>query len=153
MVVYFINDPEYGNFKSEVQSYQIAYEIWGCSCGLLLIIWIVCALNDKEASFQKWLLWPFRIEVKNSVDTSSWVIPLVSMAVAIIVGFGANYGLEERFVLECKPSCADEGGLCYENPNLCCKPVSSYEIAESGHFLGRLASNALDAWAVVKATA
>jgi len=73
----------------------------------------------------------------------------VSMAIAIVGGFFANYALAERHLLKCDPSFTE--GLCHDG--LCCLPISSHEITESSRFLGDLASNILAGWAIVSGMA
>jgi len=145
--IYLINDVF--EVYPEIQSWQISYIIWGCSCGALCTIGLICTIKEHQTLFQNGILYPFGISVQNQSDTSLWVVPLVSMAVSIVGGFFANYALAERHLLKCDPSFTE--GLCHDG--LCCLPISSHEITESSRFLGDLASNILAGWAVVSGIA
>jgi len=145
--IYLINDVF--EVYPEIQSWQISYIIWGCSCGALCTIGLICTIKEHQTLFQNGILYPFGISVQNQSDTSLWVVPLVSMAVSIVGGFFANYALAERHLLKCDPSFTE--GLCHDG--LCCLPISSHEITESSRFLGDLASNILAGWAVVSGMA
>ena len=177
VTLYLIN--EVGDFYPEVQSWQISYCVWGCSCGLLCLVAFICDKKGIIHKFQNWILWPFGIQVNNNAgillhlffmtisyhihhtlfyanriyctfsETSVWAIPLVSVAVAIVGGFVANYALEQRFLLNCGSSYSE--GMCYHD--VCCQPVGSHQFVESGRFVGDFASNILAAWGVVKGLA
>jgi len=147
VTLYLIN--EVGDFYPEVQSWQVSYCVWGCSCGVLSIIGLICKEKGIVSKFQNWILWPFGISVSNDAHTSIWAIPLVSVAVSIVGGFVANYALEQRFLLNCGSSYSE--GMCYHD--VCCQPVGSHQFVESGRFVGDFASNILAAWGVVKGLA
>lgn len=147
-VTILINDV--GDFYEEIQSWQVTYIIWGTSCGALLYAILYGAQRDiDQSTIENWLLWPFGIKVKESDAAWIWLVPLVSIAVAIVGGFIANYILAKRYLLDCDESYTT--GRCYDG--MCCRLVSSHDVRESSRFLGDLASNILAAWGVVKATA
>ena len=74
---------------------------------------------------------------------------LAALLPAIIIGFIANFVLEEQFLLECAESITDET-LCFENKYGCCEVISSHDIQNSYQFIGGLASNILFTWGIVR---
>merc|ERR1719203_1482904 len=171
IVVYFLNS-QWFDVYDELQSWQGSYCIWGFSCGILILIFAINSLFRINKKFveklEDWLLFPFGIVVAREDKDGNkkkgkrkrawpWLIPLVSVAVSIVIGFILNFAFEERFLLQCNDSYDGDAdldhGICYEHGEdvFCCRPKSSHNPQEGTRFLGDLASNILAAWAVVRA--
>merc|ERR1719471_703114 len=69
---------------------------------------------------------------------------IASLLPSAIIGFIANFVLEEKFVLKCNEGFANEGtNLCSQDGSGCCQVISSHDIWNVQDFVGGLASNIL----------
>ena len=78
-----------------------------------------------------------------------WIIPITSLLPAAVIGFLANHILEEKFLLECDAK-LKSGDICYENGEACCIVISSHHFDHLFDFAGKLASNILAAFGVIR---
>eukprot|EP01083_Nonionella_stella_P029764 81838_1 len=156
----------------EIQSWMIAYIIWGMTSWLLpaTFIMVLVRHNIKIVSVYTKL-----ILIIIGIDFGGWdvddvgneqnmlglfvimmVFPsLASVLPAAVAGFIANYILEEQFVLKCEGIYEeyDDESLCSvydEGTHGCCHIVSSHEVMNSYSFIGGLASNIIAVWAVIR---
>merc|ERR1712129_676776 len=68
-----------------------------------------------------------------------------------IIGFIANFFLEEKFKLQCDDSLDAIGtNICSIDGSGCCEIVSSHDVWNSYTFIGGLASNILATWAIIR---
>ncbi len=74
---------------------------------------------------------------------------LASFVPAAIVGFIANYVLEEQFELKCSEE-IENTAICFDDGHGCCEVISSHELVNSYEFIGGLASNIIATWAVIR---
>jgi len=76
---------------------------------------------------------------------------IASLLPSAIIGFIANFVLEEKFVLKCNEGFANEGtNLCSEDGSGCCQVISSHNVWNAQDFVGGLASNILATWAIIR---
>ena len=147
-VVYFVNSV--GQFHSEIQSWEIAYISWAwCSA----LIWTVVVLQHQEIfnkiDFKKWLFFPFGMAIDSTyIDLWWWASPLIATAPASVIGFIANFILDEKFDLICKPQYNSISTICYDD--VCCITRSSRDGTGAIFFMASLASTILASWGVIK---
>ena len=174
IIVYIVllDAVDYDGWKGEIQSWMIGYIIWGIFTFILISMFLygaVFARNKAEAQsliFQKcidWLLWIIGVQfnLKGAADIRDFgadvalfivfVFPAVAAILpCAIVGFIANYVLEEKFELKCSEDITNDD-LCFEDGGYgCCEVISSHDFINSYSFMGGLASNILATWAIIR---
>ena len=158
---------DHDSWKGEIQSWMIAYVTWGvCSC--LLINGALAGLLFQRRKIINhlydnlfWILgvdfdFKDKSEIKkflkrgNALICVAFVLPaLAAVAPSAIVGFIANYALEEKFVLKCKDD-IESDNLCFGARYGCCKVISSHDVQFAYAFIGGLTSNIVATWAVIR---
>lgn len=147
-VVYMVNSMS--DYWEEIQSWQISYISWGCSSALL---WTAVVLQHRKIfdkiDFKNWILFPFGMATEDAdIDLFWWVTPLVATAPASVIGFIANFILDEKFELICDREYNDISTICYDD--VCCITRSSQNGNEVIFFMSSLASTILASWGVIK---
>ena len=156
----------YEAWNAEIQSWMIAYITWGVFTYLfILIIWIFGVL-EKLAAAKKMvfcIFWISGIEFDfieaSKLFTRHWKFVILTVAIfpalaallpSIIIGFIANYIVEEQFILDCGEDVTNDT-LCFSDDGYgCCEVISSHDIRNSYTFIGGLASNILATWAIIR---
>eukprot|EP01084_Bolivina_argentea_P174715 302633_1 len=154
----------YGN---EIQSWMIAYIIWGALSFVISSIYAYAYATDKHTTRKNINLIVLliigvdfegtKVEGEELKFNDPWkgfgilyVFPSVACLMpAAITGFIANFILEEKFTLKCAEEIKNDY-LCPDDKNGCCEIVSSYDLVNSYMFIGGLASNILAIWAVIR---
>ena len=150
-------------WDGEIQSWMIAYIAWGVCSYLATVIKIVFQ-QQWILTAELWILGldlgtisPRKIRGTNSTIGIFMLLLLPSIAALLpsaIIGFIANFVLEEKFELKCNDSITGAGtNLCSLDGSGCCEVVSSHELSNSYTFIGGLASNILATWAVIRVCA
>eukprot|EP01083_Nonionella_stella_P049819 132716_1 len=121
----------------EIQSWMISYIAWGIASFLFTSLYLSVTLLHAGNStiavmFMMFLLPSFAILFPSAV-----------------IGFLANFILEEKFVLECGDDITAEY-LCFEEEYGCCEVISSHDYRNTYEFVGGLASNVIATWAVIR---
>jgi len=170
-----VDDPQW---NGEIQSWMIAYLSWGALCFVLLtaVFLGVAVSHELAPRFGRGVLtatfWVLGlhfgdmdvIEILDATRDSDDILRFVMATIfvmgvfpamaallpASVVGFIANYVLEEKFELECTHQVEDQT-LCYQDYG-CCQVISSHDVRNSYAFMGGLASNILATWAVLRIT-
>eukprot|EP01084_Bolivina_argentea_P264537 448121_1 len=76
---------------------------------------------------------------------------LAALLPSAVIGFIANFMLEEKFQLKCGDSIANDiDELCFDTDYGCCEVISSHNIRNTYEFVGGLASNILATWAGIR---
>eukprot|EP00486_Rosalina_sp_Unknown_P013884 CAMPEP_0201595618 /NCGR_PEP_ID=MMETSP0190_2-20130828/192565_1 /ASSEMBLY_ACC=CAM_ASM_000263 /TAXON_ID=37353 /ORGANISM="Rosalina sp." /LENGTH=458 /DNA_ID=CAMNT_0048055671 /DNA_START=28 /DNA_END=1404 /DNA_ORIENTATION=+ len=154
----------YTNWFKEIQSWMIGYCTWGAfSFFFSGAIWYRLSITPNAASplintvlpsilgvdFGEWSL----SEVSNDWAAALSIVFLfpsvASLLPASIVGFVANFILEEQFALKCSDE-IDEKIVCFEGSEKCCDVISSHDFLSSYEFMGSFASNIIAMWAVIR---
>ena len=144
MIVYFLNRGLY----TEIQSWQVAYIVWGFAVGLFMLVellWVRLYHNsnqEKRIEFWKRLLQPFGLQISTGVG--KFFVPLVSVAPAIMGGYFANFVLEETFTLECDERYNPISTMCQDG--VCCITLSNHD--NWMHFIPELGGAVATAWGV-----
>lgn len=153
VVVYLLNDVV--GLYDELQSWQVAYILWGAFCCLGLMTPEICSIVQRKGedeawkvreTFDKFLLYPFGVKAVYAGNSCVWTLPLVSCAPALVGGFIANFIFEERHILECDKSYNVFSNICEEN--VCCIVISSHD--NWINFITKLASSIIAGWGIVK---
>lgn len=150
----------------QIQSWMIAYLVWGlCSC-LFINGTVAGILFDKKSVLNHlyyYLFWilgvDFDFKDKSDIekfldDVSAemcvgFVFPaLAAVAPSAIIGFICNFAFEEKFELKCHSDIINDY-LCFGNYG-CCDVISSHDIENTYSFIGELTSNILATWAVIR---
>ena len=148
IVVYIMHN--YTEWYSEIQSWEIAYILWGFAAGLIvlsLVSWVELyhdGKRTKRTEFWKQLMRPFGFDF-SAGNLAVVLVPLVSFAPAIVGGYIANFVFEETFTLECDDKYNQISTMCQDG--VCCITLSNHE--NWIHFIPELAGSALTAWGVV----
>merc|ERR1712228_733035 len=154
---------------------MIGYIVWGI-CTFLLSFGIL--LSDKAAmrilelnillNMAKWVLtaefWILGVDfgdvsISELMEETGLLCllvlfifpPIAALLPSFIIGFIANFALEEKFELKCSDDFTNEGtNLCSADGTGCCQVISSHDISNTYTFVGGLASNILATWAVIR---
>jgi len=157
-----VDDPYW---DGQIQSWMIAYIAWGVCSGIFMICVLIGAFAEmkQRTVMNKTMFWiigvdfgdvdPMTIVKENDgyVFGLAYFILFPALAAvlpAAIIGFIANFVLEEKFELKCGEQ-VDDTTLCY-NDYGCCEVISSHDASSSYQFMGGLASNVLATWAVLR---
>eukprot|EP01083_Nonionella_stella_P059521 155740_1 len=171
--VVFLDTVNAEEWNSQIQSWMIAYIAWGISSYLLMTLFLVLAYlsqlningDDLLAAMYSGIFWIIGVDLGDVhiFDLFSgdemvlytcflWVFPcLASLLPSAIIGFIANFILEEKYELKCNDDI--ENGidtLCFDDGLGCCEVVSSHDYHNMYSFLGGLASNILAIWAIIR---
>ena len=80
----------------------------------------------------------------------TFILPaFAALLPAAIIGFIANFILEEKFELQCGDN-IESSYLCFEAQYGCCEVISSHDYRNTYQFLGGLASNCIAVWAIIR---
>eukprot|EP01084_Bolivina_argentea_P317146 549844_1 len=151
---------------SEIQSWMISYITWGIMSFTVSTAYLVASYYQKGYDWINSVIlliigvdfgdFDVMKEVSQGSDLNLalfgvlFVFPaLASFLPAAIVGFIANFILEEKFELKCSADATNEY-LCFEEKYGCCEIISSHDYHNSYEFIGGLASNILAIWAVIR---
>eukprot|EP01084_Bolivina_argentea_P063797 116398_1 len=154
-------------FYDEIQSWMIAWIVWGCMSCLSSIGQVGICLNSNKNNkcfdnVNKIILFVIGVdfgefnlnEIIGCCDFgtlfgSIFLFPaLASCLPAAMCGFIANFILEKKVQLKCSDS-IDDDTLCFEDYG-CCELVSNRDFESSYVFLGGLASNIIATWAIIR---
>eukprot|EP01083_Nonionella_stella_P000725 2069_1 len=155
------------DYYDEIQSWMIAYIVWGvCSfvLGMVYIVLYVLMDSPKQKkyinSINKVVFFIVAIDF-GALDIVSIItnvsfediflgkamglvtlfltVPLASLLPSAISGFIANYILEEKFELKCRDDIVNTD-ICFESLDYgCCEVISSHNWRNSYAFMGGLA--------------
>eukprot|EP01084_Bolivina_argentea_P124990 221485_1 len=158
------------DFYDEIQSWMIAYIVWGTSSFTLLVIFVVALRLEEQKSerlinVSKNIIFYIvgvdlgKLDVIDILtDRSGFYFasivlmmlpPCASLLPAAIVGFIANFVLEEKFFFKCDREIVNED-ICFNTSYGCCEVISSHNIENTYAFIGGLASNILATWAIIR---
>eukprot|EP01084_Bolivina_argentea_P124989 221482_1 len=163
------------DFYDEIQSWMIAYIVWGTSSFTLLVIFVVALRLEEQKSerlinVSKNIIFYIvgvdlgKLDVIDIIDRSGFfelikgdfasivlmmLPPCASLLPAAIVGFIANFVLEEKFFFKCDREIVNED-ICFNTSYGCCEVISSHNIENTYAFIGGLASNILATWAIIR---
>eukprot|EP01083_Nonionella_stella_P264493 897193_1 len=140
----------------ELQSWEVAYIIWGFSFFILCAIepFITWSRGGKEHEqevgtyWNSFLLKPFGIQVSSDGNTSMWSFTLVSLFPSIVGGYIANFLFDQKYEMECGTDIISS--VCFD-ANTCCTLRSSHR--DWYLFLPNIASSMVAAWGIIKITA
>ena len=154
-------------WNGEIQSWMIGYITWGIVTFLGISMVLTAAFVDGfEHLLDRVLLKIFWIigvdfDIKDKGEFLNEhpsvmfglcmvvVFPaLAAMLPSAIVGFIANFVLEEKFELKCNDDITSD--LCAGDEYGCCEVISSHDVRNTYSFVGGLASNILATWAVIR---
>lgn len=145
----------------EFQSWMIGYIGWMTIISLQTFVeQIYMDHNDyilQQINFLRMRILGIKLK-KSKVFTTeyetAWVKPVASLLPATIIGFIANFFLQERFQLNCGKYIDElESDICYSDGRACCVIISSYDFDNSFDFMGKLASNILATFGVIRVIA
>eukprot|EP01084_Bolivina_argentea_P173654 300802_1 len=142
---------------NKVQSWMIAYISW------ITIIWFQFLLDaivgnyyfDKlsRLSVMRMKILGIRLTKKKRLYAHKyndhWMVAISSLLPTAIIGFIANYFVEEKFLLKCD-SKFKTGDICYDDGRGCCLLLSSHEFENTFDFAARLASHILAAFGFIR---
>eukprot|EP00484_Ammonia_sp_Unknown_P022694 CAMPEP_0197027970 /NCGR_PEP_ID=MMETSP1384-20130603/7807_1 /TAXON_ID=29189 /ORGANISM="Ammonia sp." /LENGTH=573 /DNA_ID=CAMNT_0042456905 /DNA_START=44 /DNA_END=1765 /DNA_ORIENTATION=+ len=156
----------------EIQSWMISYVVWAllayvfsavywmgvqCHCGMSVIedamdLIIGVDLGDLKLAIEGKGGKAFEgTAKKKSFKALSFIIPsFCALFPAAIVGFLANFILEEKFELVCSEDMVAEHHVCFEEAYGCCDVISNHDYRNTYQFLGGLFSNIIGMWAVIR---
>lgn len=132
----------------QIQSWQVAYILWGVGIALIYIaneVWN-SRYEEHNETFVGVLLLPFGVKAKDTGDSFMFLVPLVSTAPALVGGYIANFILAPSYTLECDIAYNVISEICEDG--VCCLTVSSHEDLIT--FAPKLASSILAGWGIVK---
>ena len=152
-------------WNDEIQSWMIAYISWGIISFIITIslTGMVLADRDEIKKFMEMIFFIIGVDFVD-IDVKTLYYSDVKFAVCVvlvfpslaallpsaIVGFIANYVLEEKFELKCSDSIVNDE-LCFNNDGYgCCEIISSHDARNTYSFMGGLASNILATWAIIR---
>eukprot|EP01084_Bolivina_argentea_P147079 257376_1 len=152
---------------NEIQSWMISYIIWGITSFLFTISYLFGVFLYKRNVLKlldNVILLIIGInfgefDVMSLLDGGDSTITIMFMMFVLpsfaslfpsaVIGFLANFVLEEKFVLECGDNVSEEY-LCFDDEYGCCEVISSHDYRDTYGFVGGLASNVIAAWAVIR---
>eukprot|EP01084_Bolivina_argentea_P304015 524980_1 len=161
---------EYSQVYDEIQSWNVAYIVWGIILYCMICLIIVLLINDEREWSKVIMHHLFSVisiiigvdfgdfsltEAVKSSDamlaiTVALIFPAVSALLpAAVAGFTANFILEEKFELKCSEDITNTD-WCFKSEYGCCDIISSHDVNNSYAFIGGLASNVLAIWAVIR---
>jgi len=149
LIVFILNDVT--DSYPEIQSWQCAYILSGVTVGvvgitnLLYADWYHYGDEVKNRQFWDLLLLPFGFKSGNE-STDIFILPLLSLAPAIVGGYIANFILERKYILECDEQYNPISTMCEDG--VCCITVSSHE--SWFDFMPKLGGSVVTAWGAVK---
>ena len=167
--VVLLDSVDVDEWNGEIQSWMIAYISWGIISYLLSMIVLSTMVYEtwKQMEKMKTLMHimffiigvdfgdiDFQALYNSNMVFGFCVVGVFPSMVAslpsAIVGFIANFVLEEKFVLQCSDD-IDDTDLCFNNSGHgCCQVISSHDLRNSYSFMGGLASNILATWAIIR---
>lgn len=141
----------------QIQSWQVAYILWGVGVSLLFTAFVVWkhrydpddetkSRNEHIEQFMRMTLLPFGVTAKECGNSFMFLVPLVSTAPALVGGYIANFILAPSYTLECDIAYNVISEICEDG--VCCLTVSSHEDLIT--FAPKLASSILAGWGIVK---
>eukprot|EP01084_Bolivina_argentea_P171468 297066_1 len=158
----------------EIQSWMISYITWGIVSYIFTMGYMTAAVMQQELTLINNIILlingvDFDVDVsqlvkigfeKNEgaeIDADAWaglgivfIFPsIASVLPSSIVGFIANYVLEEKFELKCNDEIINDT-LCFDEKFGCCEVISSHDVRNTYAFIGGLASNILATWAFIR---
>eukprot|EP01084_Bolivina_argentea_P171469 297068_1 len=167
IIVYVIllDAVDYQEWNGELQSWMVAYVTWGV-CSYLFILMCTIAALDHMGSLAEAMIanvfWIIGVDfgqidfetLFSHNDTFGFAMVLVYPALgaalpSAIVGFIANFVLEEKFELKCNDEIINDT-LCFDEKFGCCEVISSHDVRNTYAFIGGLASNILATWAFIR---
>eukprot|EP00483_Globobulimina_turgida_P002956 UN02961 len=154
------------HYWDEIQSWMISYIIWGIVSLMTSISHFVLIYFHKDIRIlDNAILLIMGVDfgdfdVVRELEGNNFfemlgiifIFPaLASLLPASVIGFIANYYLEEKFDLKCDEDIARTSQhLCLEEEYGCCEVISSHDIYNTWSFFGGLASNMLFTWAIIR---
>ena len=153
---------DHSGWNGEIQSWMISYLSWGIFSFLYsTIVALAIVMEVKLTLIMALMFWIIGVDF-GDIDPDNFranltfalavvfVYPaLAALLPATIIGFIANYVLEEQFELQCSHDITDSE-LCFDDKYGCCEIISSHNIQDSYQFMGGLSSNILATWAIIR---
>eukprot|EP01083_Nonionella_stella_P138958 423020_1 len=164
----------------EIQSWMIAYIVWGIFTFMVLTTYTILTIILQGRKQKKYLRTVNRIiffivaidfgafdiismlSAKNvyiedifsgqamGLVTFFLQMPIASLLPSAVCGFIANYILQEKFELKCRTEIVNTN-ICFNSLEYgCCEVISSHNWMNSYAFMGRFASNILAVWAIIR---
>lgn len=168
---------QFDDIWNEIQSWMIAYIVWGLISYLLFMIYVIAVYCIENAEgyldvLNNIVMITLGFDVGefnvNSIIMSNYFIltdvirgkkmdvlilmmtPFVaSLLPATVIGFIANFILDEKYELDCRQEYLD-GDICIESSESCCKIISSHDWNNIYVFMGGLSANILAMWAIIR---